>query len=74
MSDTFYRSIKYYHNALDKMYPERNWPSGALSEPAPHIVETIKLYRRGFTNAQICVKVDKPRKTIKEIIRRAGCR
>ena len=74
MSNTFYRSLKNYHNALDRMYPKRNWPSGALSEPAPHIVETIKLYRRGFTNVEISVRVDKPLKTIKEIIRRSGCR
>lgn len=74
MSDIFHRSLKDYHNALDKMYPKRNWPSGARSEPAPHIVEIIKLYRRGFTNAQISAKVDKPRSMVREIIRRSGCR
>ena len=74
MSDVFYRSLKDYHNALDQMYPKRNWPVCARVEPAPHVVESIKLYRRGFTIEKISDRVGKPKKVVKDVIRRSGCR
>ena len=73
MSIKFYKSIVGCDDALDIMYPKRNWPSGAIKTPKPHVVEIIKLYRRGFTNAEIAAKIQKPRKIVSSIIRKSGC-
>jgi len=70
----FYKAIKCQHDALDKMFPERNWPAGTTITPATHIVESIRLYRRGLDFDEIAVKVGKPRRLVAGIVRRSGCR
>ena len=73
MTIEFYKCLKGCNDTLDKMYPKRNWPSGAIKTPKPHVVEIIKLYRRGFTYAEIAATIQRPRKVVSSIIRKAGC-
>jgi|TARA_A100000172_G_scaffold71387_1_gene52008 hypothetical protein len=73
MTIEFYKCLKGCNDTLDKMYPKRNWPSGAMKTPRPHIVEIIKMRRRGFTNAEIAATIRKPRKVVSSTIRKAGC-
>jgi hypothetical protein len=74
MDNLFYKAIKCQHDALNKMFPERNWPAGAVLTPAPHIVESIKLYRSGLDFNEIAVKVGKSQRLVAGIVRRSGCR
>ena len=73
VSIEFYKCLTGCEKTLDVMYPQRNWPSGAIKTPKPHVVEIIKLHRRGFTNAEIAATIRKPRKVVSSTIRKAGC-
>lgn len=73
MSDAFLKALR-FQDKLDEIYPERNWPAGARKEPEPHVVEVIRLYRKGYTNVEICEKLGRPRRFVSQIIRRSGCR
>jgi hypothetical protein len=74
MYNLFYKAIKCQHDALDKMFPQRNWPAGAVETPSPHVVESIRLHRRGLDFDEIAAKVGKPRRLVAGIVRRSGCR
>lgn len=74
MDNLFYKAIKCQHGALNKMFPERNWPAGAVETPSTHVVESIRLHRRGLDFDEIAAKVGKPRRLVVDIVRRSGCR
>ena len=73
MSDVFLKALR-FQDRLDEINPERNWTFHAKEEPPPHVIEIIKLHRRGYTNTQICEKLGQPRKLVTEIVYRADCR
>ena len=52
MSDLFYRAIR-SQEYLDEFYPERNWPLQCSRQPRPHVIETVKLLRKGYGPLEI---------------------
>ena len=69
MSDIFYRAIK-AQDKLENVMPYRNWPVEAKTEPPKHIVETIKLYRQGYTQKNIAKKLGITLHSVKSTVRR----
>lgn len=74
MTIEFYKCLKGCNDTLDKMFPKRNWPAGAVEIPSPHVVKSIRLHRRGLDFDEIAAKVGKPRRLVAGIVRRSGCR
>lgn len=69
MSDIFYRAIK-AQDKLDDIMPHRNWPIEAKVEPPKHIVETIKLFRKGYTQTKIAKELGITVHSVKATVRR----